>query len=341
MDKLSRAHHVSTSRANRLVLIDGNAILHRAYHALPPLTAPDGSLVNAVYGFTSILIKLFQDLKPTHMAVAFDRPEPTFRKELFKEYQAKRPEMENALAAQVTKVHEVISAFRIPIYELSGYEADDVIGTIARQALDQTPMQVVIVSGDRDLLQLVEDDRILVFMPTKGLTEGKLLGEKNVEEKMGVAPDQIPDLKALMGDASDNYPGVAGIGPKTAISLIVTYGSVKGIYRSLKEFRGKEDKGKIVKGMSAGTFEKLQAGKESAILSKNLATIRTDAPVDFDQDNARVETLDTLDARAKLAEFHFPSLIKRLSGKVEKEEPKKTPPAKPKVKKNEEQLSLM
>ena len=221
---------------NRLVLIDGNAILHRAYHALPPLTAPDGSVVNAVYGFASILIRLFNDLKPTHMAVAFDRPEPTFRKKMLKAYQAQRPEMEDTLVSQIPKVQDLVRAFGIPIYDATGFEADDVIGTLAGQAsnseMKHYPLsvipakagiqfskheipdqvgndnrnsidEVIIVTGDRDILQLV-NDRVKVFMPTKGLSEGKLFGVSETKERMGVAPDQIPDLKALMGDSSDN-----------------------------------------------------------------------------------------------------------------------------------------
>ncbi len=354
----SRVDHVLPSGVNRLVLIDGNAILHRAYHALPPLTAPDGSLVNAVYGFTSILIKLFTDLKPTHLAVAFDRPEPTFRKELYKDYQAKRPEMEEGLSSQIPKVQDVVRAFGIPIYDAAGFEADDVIGTLAKQAtdqhmikeheqhmkksscvhhvpqsrVDQTPMQVVIVSGDRDLLQLVKDDRILVFMPTKGLSEGKLFGQKDVEEKMGVAPDLIPDLKALMGDASDNYPGVTGIGPKTAIGLLATFKNVEALYKAI---HGND---KRLQGVSEAIVLKLQDGIEAAKLSKDLATIRTNAPVDFDEEQAQIETLDTLNVRAKLAQYHFPSLIKRLAGgEAMPKETKKIKEKKPKEKQTEQQ----
>lgn len=321
---------------NRLVLIDGNAILHRAYHALPPLTAPDGSVVNAVYGFTSILIKLFKELKPTHMAVAFDRPEPTFRKSLFKEYQAKRPEMDDALVTQIPKVQDVVRAFGMPIYDAVGFEADDVIGTIVKQVIsdkqkeisktnkhsDVSPItsrlspsieDVVIVTGDRDILQLVDDKKgVKVFMPTKGLSEGKLLGEKDVEEKMGVMPDRIPDLKALMGDASDNYPGVAGIGPKTAVGLLHTFGSIEELYKAMKS-----QPSAVSLQPSAGIREKLLQGEESAKFSKDLATIRTNAPVDFEENHAQIETLDTLDARTKLAEFHFPSLIKRLTNTKE------------------------
>src|SRR3989344_4881813 len=254
---------------NRLVLIDGNAILHRAYHALPPVfTAADGTPVNAVYGFTSMLIKIVGDLKPTHIAVAFDRKAPTFRKKMFKDYQAQRPKMEDELVGQVDKVHEVISAFGIPIYEVDGFEADDIIGTVCRQitnlksqipnksqapnSKDKNIEQVIVVTGDRDLLQLVEDEKIYCYMPTKGLSEAKLYDEAAVKEKMGVTPAQIPDYKALAGDASDNYPGVPGVGPKTASELL-------GVHKSLEEiFRTKH--------LSASIISKLSLGKESALL---------------------------------------------------------------------------
>src|SRR5690348_12205707 len=154
------------SLMNRLVLIDGNAILHRAYHAIPMvLTAPDGSPVNAVYGFATMLVRLIGDLKPTHVAVAFDRPKPTFRKELFPGYQSKRPKMDTELSDQIPKVHDLIVALGIPIFEKDGFEADDVIGTLAKAAKDKGIDQVIIVTGDRDILQLVEDEKIFAYMP--------------------------------------------------------------------------------------------------------------------------------------------------------------------------------
>ncbi|MBI5620641.1 hypothetical protein HY949_02610 [Candidatus Gottesmanbacteria bacterium] len=350
MDK-SRAHHVLQSCAYRLVLIDGNAILHRAYHALPPLTAPDGSVVNAVYGFVSILIKLFQDLKPTHMAVAFDRPEKTFRKSLYKDYQGKRPEMDKELVSQIEPVHEIIRCFGIPIFELGGYEADDLLGTIARKVHDehlivkthdehtmeksranhvslssahQSP-EVIIVTGDKDILQLVDDARrVKVFMPTKGLSEGKLYGEAEVIERLGVTPKQIPEFKALMGDSSDNYPGVAGIGPKTAVGIIGSFGSIEKMYHAIKESNqeslrqssgqaGIRNQGKKKLLFSTTVLEKLRNGEEMARMSKDLATIRTDVPIEF-KSLETIETLDTSDAREKLSELHFPSLLKRLTG---------------------------
>jgi DNA polymerase-1 len=276
---------------NRLVLIDGNAMLHRAYHALPPLTAPDGSMVNAVYGFGTMLLRLIGDLKPTYVAVAFDRPKPTFRKKLFEGYQAKRPKMDEELVDQIPKIHTLISGFGIPIFEQDGFEADDVIGTIAKHAKKDGIDQVIIVTGDRDILQLVEDEKILVWMPTKGLSEARLYDEKAVVERMGVAPDKIPDFKALAGDPSDNYPGVPGIGPKTAVSLLTKYKSLE----------------KILK-----TKELTPSEKESAHMSHDLATIRTNVPLE-----GALEPLGSLnrpEAVRELTTLGFRSLLKRITG---------------------------
>ena len=336
---------------NRLVLIDGNAILHRVYHALPPLTAPDGSIVNAVYGFTSILIKIFNDLKPTHMAVAFDRPEPTFRKALFTGYQAKRPEMDTDLVTQIPKVQDVVRAFGIPIYEKAGFEADDVIGTIAKKASMRPPAsamrealragqrvnasaidQVIIVTGDRDMLQLVEDERVLVYMPTKGLSEAKLYGEKEVVERLGVKPSHVVEFKALVGDASDNYPGVAGIGPKTAVELVTRHGNIREIYRKIRGDKGDDFK------LSDTVREKLLKGEESARLSHDLAMIRTDVPIAFDISKTHVKALDTPEARRVLETLHFHTLLKRLTGKEETE--KKAKKKEEKKEQNNEQQQL-
>jgi DNA polymerase-1 len=281
---------------NRLVLIDGNAMLHRAYHALPPLTAPDGSVVNAVYGFATMLLRLINDLKPTYVVVAFDRPKPTFRKKLFEGYQAKRPKMDEELVTQIPRVHDLIAGFGIPIFEVDGFEADDVIGTLAKQSKDQ----VIIVTGDRDLLQLVKDDQILVYMPTKGLSQAKLYDEKAVFERMGVVPDKIPDFKALAGDPSDNYPGVPGIGPKTAVALLTKYKSIEKILKT-KELTPPE--------------------KESAHMSHDLATIRTNVPLE-----AALKPLGSLnrpEAVRELTTLGFRSILKRITG--EAVEPKKQP----------------
>lgn len=283
---------------NRLVLIDGNAILHRAYHALPPLTAPDGSVVNAVYGFGTMLLRLITDLAPTHVAVAFDRPKPTFRKKMFRGYQAKRPKMDEELVDQIPKVHDLIASFGIPIFEVDGFEADDVIGTLAKHAKKDGIDQVIIVTGDRDILQLVRDEKIFVYMPTKGLSEAKLYGEKEVKERMGVAPEKIPDFKALAGDPSDNYPGVAGIGPKTAASLLAKYHTLEKLLASQ---------------------ELSPAEQESARLAKDLATIRTNVPLEGSL--APLGSLNRPEAIAELTTLGFRSLLKRIIGeKIESRE---------------------
>lgn len=299
---------------SRLVLIDGNAILHRAYHALPPMNNSQGQQTNAVYGFISIFFKVINDLQPTHMAVTFDREKPTFRKLLFKEYQAQRPKMEDKLASQVDLVHEVLKTMKIPIYEIDGFEADDVIATLAKQATEKSNKlkdsssinEVVVVTGDRDLLQLV-NKKIKLYMPVKGLSEAKLFGEKEVEERMGVPPKQIPDLKALMGDPSDNYPGVAGVGPKTAISLLQQFGSIDNLYQKLPSIK------------TASLAEKLMNDKKNALLSQKLATIVIDAPVKLNSEKTRLSNLATSEAIKLFGKLEFKSLLKRLLNLNKKE----------------------
>ncbi|HCM82855.1 MAG: polymerase protein [Candidatus Gottesmanbacteria bacterium GW2011_GWA2_44_17] len=353
----SRVHLVPQSSAHqaptRLVLIDGNAILHRAFHALPPLTAPDGRVVNAVYGFTTMLLRLIRDLQPTHLAVAFDRPAPTFRKELYKEYQAKRPKMDEALIPQVDKIHDLLTAFSIPIFEKDGFEADDIMGTIVHDIIDEHKIktqderkksranlapsssahqvnQIIIVTGDRDLLQLVEDDKILVYMPTKGLSEGKLYGEKETEERLGVKPSLVPDYKALAGDASDNYPGIPGIGPKTAVEILKKAGSIDSLYASI---------GKKSFGLSDALVQKIREGKESALLSHQLATINREVPINIDIPTFSENQMTKKQAIEMLQTFGFRSLIKRLEkredGKRDNEIKKKR-----NIKKEDAQIGL-
>jgi DNA polymerase-1 len=263
------------------------------------------------------------------MAVAFDRAAPTFRKKLFEEYQSKRPKMDDDLVSQIPKVHEVVEAFGIPIFEKDGFEADDVIGTLVHQAVSSID-QVIIVTGDRDILQLVDDDRVLAYLPTKGLSEAKLYHEQDVVERLGVTPDHVTDFKGFAGDASDNYPGIAGIGPKTAVSLVETFGTVENVYKALKK------KDVRLSQFSVAILEKLRAGEESARMSKNLATIRTDVPLDDDIKRSKITSLDTPQAREVLGKFHFHSLLKRLQGGIIAEEKKK-----PKIKdKSSEQQEL-
>jgi DNA polymerase-1 len=290
-----------------LVLIDGNAILHRAYHALPPLTTRSGELVNAVYGFATMLLKILQEMKPKYIAVAFDTAKPNFRHQEYVGYQAQRPKTDAELSGQIEKVHELIRAFNIPIFSVEGYEADDVIGTLVKQAGEclaasgGCPIEeVVVVTGDRDLMQLVSE-KVKLFMPTRGLSEGQLVGEKEVVEKMGVPPTQIVDYKGLVGDQSDNYPGVPGIGPKTAVELLQKFGTIDGIY------------GKLGKVESRTVAKKLAEGAESAVLSKKLATILKDVPISLDLEKCLAQDYDKERVIGFFKELGFRSLVNRLS----------------------------
>jgi len=282
----------------KLVLIDGHAILHRAYHALPPLTSRVGQ-VNAVYGFTSMLLKIISELKPSYIAVCLDRKEKTFRKEMFEAYQAQRPEVDKELISQVELTKEVISAFGIKIFSVAGFEADDVIGTLAKKAEGNSEIEeVIIVTGDRDILQLVSD-KIKVYLLVKGISEASLFGKEEVEAKMGVLPHLIVDYKALVGDASDNYSGVSGIGPKTAIRLIREFGGFEEIYKNLDKLPLK-------------TREILIKGKESGELSFRLAKIRTDVPLEVDFGDLKKWQVDSQKVLSVFEEFGFKSLAKRV-----------------------------
>ncbi len=322
---------------NRLVIIDGNAILHRAFHALPPLTNSHGELLNAVYGFFSMLITLIKEQKPTHLIVCFDRPAPTFRQELFVAYQQHRPEMSEELASQIEVLHEALKEAVIEIFELDGYEADDLIGTLAKQAIKKddrrlkvedsnltmedrrsnhlppstiekpsstlhhpssSSLEVIIVSGDRDLLQLV-NSHVKVLAPITGITKMVLFDEQKVEEKYGIKPSQFVDYKALIGDPSDGYPGVNGIGPKGAVSLLQKFGSFEKIYHHLGE-------------IPPALAEKLAKDAEQAALARKLATIVTDAPITINLDKCCRTEANQEKMREVVGKLGFKSLAKRL-----------------------------
>jgi len=291
---------------NRLVLIDGHAILHRAYHALPPLTTSKGEIVNAVYGFSSMLLRVIADLKPTHIAVAFDTPEPTFRNKLFKDYQIQRPKVDEEFIPQIDLVKKLVREMGIPTFEKVGFEADDVIGTLAKKAdVDE----VVIVTGDRDILQLV-DDKIGVYMPVKGLSQSKLYGEKEVEEKFGIKVTQIIDYKALVGDPADNYPGVSGIGPKTAASLLSRFKTLEQLYEQVHKVE------------SVKVRKALNENKESAEMAKKLATIVTNIPIEIDLDKCQLKNFDRPNVHHLFEELEFRSLIPRLGSKIKEQKTK-------------------
>src|SRR5579883_3218903 len=231
---MAAASEFTPSPDDTLVLIDGNAMIHRAFHALPEdLTTKSGEVVNATLGFTSMLLKILTEQRPTYIACAFDRPAPTFRHVEFQPYKAQRPAMPDTMRPQFKRIREVVAAFNIPIYEMDGFEADDVLGTLARQASERH-LHTFIVTGDMDTMQLVGPD-VEVLAAKRGISEIVRYDVAAVLERYGVPPERIPDWKALTGDPSDNIPGVPGIGAKTATKLLQTYGTLEGVLEHAAE----------------------------------------------------------------------------------------------------------
>ncbi|MFN3428497.1 MAG: DNA polymerase I [Candidatus Sericytochromatia bacterium] len=287
------------SDAKRLVLIDGHALAYRAYFALmrSNFSTKDGRPTGAVYGFTRMILEIIRRQKPECMAVSFDRPKATFRHEAFEGYKAQRKPMADDLISQMQPLRDVVKAFDIPVYELDGYEADDVIGTIATQA-SAKGYEVLIVTGDRDAFQLV-DANVRVLLPTMGVSELEVFGPAEVEAKMGVRPDQIIHYKAIAGDSSDNIPGVPGIGDKGAITLLKEFGDLESIYANLTAVKGK-------------TQDKLRDGEASARMSLSLATIDRHVPIDFNWEACHLTMPDLAKLTAVLEDLEFTSIIRQL-----------------------------
>jgi DNA polymerase-1 len=286
----------------KLLLIDGNAIIHRAYHALPPLTTKSGELVNAVYGFTSTLLSVIEKFKPDYVAASFDLAGPTFRHKKFEEYKANRVKADDELYAQIPIVKNVVKTFNIPIYEKEGFEADDVIGTLAKQAGEMTePVETFIVTGDMDTLQLINEST-KVYTMRRGLSDSVIYDTQAATERYGgLVPAQLIDYKGLRGDPSDNIPGVKGIGEKTAITLLTEYKSIEGVYENIDKIKG-------------AVHDKLERDKAQALLSKELATIDKNVPVQLDLEHARLHEFDRTALVKLFGELNFYSLVKRLPG---------------------------
>ncbi len=299
----------------RLVLIDGNALLHRAYHATPPFTTGMGELVNAVYGFSSMLLKALSDLKPDYLALTWDEKGPTFRHQAYTQYKATRAETDQALSNQYKRVHELAKAFNLPEFSLSGYEADDLIGTLTRQAEKEPALEIIILTGDRDIMQLI-NDRVKILMPKKTLADVGLYGVEEFMMRYGFSPDQLRDYKGLAGDASDNIPGVSGIGDVSATKLIHQFGTVEEIYKP-----------ENLKTLPERMQNLLAAGAEDAVMSKQLATIDLEAPIKLDLTKCVVHDFDKNEVIKLFEELEFKSLLARIPGYEMKEEapkPKET-----------------
>lgn len=294
---------------NKLVLIDGNSIAYRAFFALPLLNTDKGVYTNAVYGFTTMLLKVLEEQKPTHLAVAFDAGKTTFRHETYKEYKGKREKTPPELAEQLPVMRDLLKAFRIDSIELDQYEADDIIGTLSSQVQDNQEWDVHIYTGDKDLLQLV-NDRITVHLTKKGITNVDTYQPAQVDERYGLTPEQIIDLKGLMGDSSDNIPGVPGVGEKTALKLLNQFNSVEGVYEHLDEVSGKKLK------------EKLQDNEEEARMSKRLATIYREVPLELKPADLVRGEIDESAVSKLFKELEFQSLLSRFGAEEEKVEMK-------------------
>jgi DNA polymerase I len=288
---------------NTLLIVDGNGLMHRAYHALPPFKTAKGIPTQVVYGFFSILYKSIADFQPTHVLICFDTPAPTFRNKLHKEYQSQRPKIADDFIQQIPMVKMSLDAGKIVHFELDGYEGDDVIGTAAKQA-EREGFNVLILTGDKDIMQLV-NEHISTVTPDIGFSKTKVYTEAAVMEKMGVPPSKIIDYKALAGDPSDNYKGADGIGPKTALKLLNEFGNLEGILANVEKL----PEGKV-KSSIKENIEDIRIGKK-------LATIVTDVPLDINLiDTKWVGFIAPL--RDKLLEMEMYSLIARLFPKQKK-----------------------
>lgn len=282
----------------KLILIDGNAIFHRAYHSLPPFKTSKGEITNAIYGFLRMLIDIYLKLQPDYLGIAWDRKAPTFRHEKYEDYKATRAAPPEDLYPQLPRLKEVIEAFKIPQIEQDGYEADDLLGTAAHRAEKESGLETIIVTGDQDALQLVTD-KTHIMAPIKGISEVKMFDPSLVREKFGVRPDQVIDYKALSGDTSDNIPGVPGVGPKGAKELLQKYDNLSNIYKHLDE-------------LTPALRARMEAGKKSAYLSQELATIHTDAPIEFSLEKYQTHDIDYPAVEKLFDELEFRSLVKKL-----------------------------
>src|SRR3989344_3442469 len=300
-----------------LLLVDGNALIHRGFHAIPHLSTKKGEPTNGVYGFTMLFLRAIKELAPRYVAVAFDLPGKTFRDDLYEPYKAHRVAAPAELYAQIPRVKELVQAMNVPVFELENYEADDLIGSLAELGKQEKNLEVFILTGDRDAVQLV-DDHVKVLAPVKGVTETILYDRQAVKEKYGLDPEQIVDYKALRGDASDNIPGVKGVGEKTATELLQKYKNLSGIYEAITPSLNPSPQGGGKKGEEPGegikprVAELLLQHRQDAEISQKLAQIVRDLPLELDLNQAELSDYDTGKVVKMFQELEFRSLIDKL-----------------------------
>ncbi|MCA9354081.1 MAG: hypothetical protein KC877_01025 [Candidatus Kaiserbacteria bacterium] len=294
-----------------LVLLDAHAILHRAYHALPDFSSPTGEPTGALYGVTTMLLRIIEEFKPQYIAACYDLPEATYRHEAFDGYKAGRKKTDDALVQQIDRSRDIFKVFGIPIFEKAGFEADDMLGTIAHLTASDKDLRVIIASGDMDTMQCVDKKRVQVFTLKKGIKDTVLYDEAAVKERFGFGPKLVPDYKGLRGDTSDNIPGIAGIGEKTATTLIAAFGSLEKIYKKLESKGGEE--AFLEAGIKPRIINLLKEGKEDAEFSKMLATIRVDALEKFEVSETEwKENADTDEIIKLFSELGFRAVTDRI-----------------------------
>jgi DNA polymerase-1 len=304
-------------KRKRLLVLDSHAILHRAYHAIPDLSSSKGEPTGALFGLSTMLLKSITELKPDYIVAARDREGKTHRHELFEEYKGTRAKTDDALITQLKRTSEIFDAFGIPTLDLAGYEADDIIGTIAKQTKKEKNLQIIILTGDMDILQLIDDGRVEVFRLLTGINDLKLFDEQAVLERYGFGPERVTDYKGIRGDPSDNIPGVPGVGEGSATKLIQTFGDIDEIYKAIKKM-GVEPAAKKA-GIQKRYAQLVADNEKSARFSKQLATIHCDVPIQFKLPAKEWDLDDNRQSVIEMCEkLEFRTLKERLQRYVEK-----------------------
>lgn len=289
---------MNTVKKDKLIVIDGNSLINRAFYALPLLTTKQGVFTNAVYGFVSMLHRLVEDENPDYLAVAFDKSAPTFRHKVYKEYKGHREKSPEEMKAQIPLLKQVLEAMKIYFIDKEGYEADDLLGTLCKRTED-LDLETLIVTGDKDLLQLINPNT-KVLLTRKGISQQELFDEQEVENTLGIKVSQVIDFKALTGDKSDNIPGVPGVGKKTAEKLLKEYDTLEGILENISDISGKK------------IAERLATYKEDAKRSKKLVTIVKDVPITLELEKMAGFNLKTQESIKLLTELEMKTLVKRI-----------------------------
>ncbi len=300
------------------LIIDSNAVIHRAFHALPPLTTKKGEMVNAIYGFLLVFFKAIREFKPDFIVAAFDFPAPSFRKERYELYKAQRKKAPDELYEQIPKIKEILKIFNVYTIEKKGFEADDIIGTLASGATElpasslfrrdpkRKNLETFIITGDMDMLRLV-NKKTKVYFLRRGVKDAIIYDEEKTKERYdGLNPGQLSDYKALRGDPSDNIPGVSGVGEKTAIFLIKKFGTLENLYKKL------EERGKNIEELKKSLKENLLSQKKQAFTSKMLAEIRFDVPLNFNLKNCRWGEYNRAKIKQVFEKYQFQTLLTRL-----------------------------